>query len=204
MPGPSFSAGVLFTALLVTAAFAEPPPRPRPPAAEVCGDPALVGTRLPPIAAEGGCGIGMPVSLAEAAGVTVEPPAVVACATARALGRWLERAAVPAFADRGTRLDAIAIADAYSCRNRNRAREGELSEHALGGAVDIGGFRLADGATVTVLGGWTSPDWGPTLRRLHAAACGLFGTALGPEANPLHADHLHFDVEERRSGAYCR
>ena len=60
------------------------------------------------------------------------------------------------------------------------------------------------GATVTVLDGWTSPDWGPTLRRLHAAACGIFGTALGPEANPLHADHLHFDMEERRSGAYCR
>ena len=170
----------------------------------ICVDPGLIGTCLPPIAGEGGCGIGMPVSLAKAAGVALEPPAVVACTTARALGSWLERAAAPAFADRGARLEAIAIVDAYSCRNRNRAREGELSEHALGGAIDIGGFRLADGATVTVLDGWTSPDWGPTLRRLHAAACGTFGTALGPEANPLHADHLHFDMEERRSGAYCR
>ena len=85
-----------------------------------------------------------------------------------------------------------------------RDEHGELSEHALGNAIDIAGFRLGDGSIVTVREGWGSPEWGPTLRRLHRAGCGPFGTALGPEANPLHADHLHFDVETRRSGPYCR
>jgi hypothetical protein len=188
--------------LLGMPASAEEPPPPRPrPVVEVCGDPALVGTPIPAIADEGGCGIAAPVSLAVASGVALEPPATVACATARALGAWLEDGGKAAFA---AGLEAIAILDAYSCRNRNRAEDGELSEHALGNAIDIAGFRLGDGTTVTVREGWSSPEWGLTLRRLQRAGCGLFGTALGPEANPLHADHLHFDVETRRSGPYCR
>ena len=198
-----FSAAAGFVAAfagLPAVAEAPPPPRPRP-ASEVCGDPALVGAPIAAIADEGGCGIAAPVSLVEAAGVVLEPPATVACGTARALGAWLESGGKAAFA---AGLEAIVVVDSYSCRNRNRAEDGELSEHALGNAIDIAGFRLGDGSIVSVLEGWSSPEWGPTLRRLHRAGCGPFGTALGPEANPLHADHLHFDVETRRSGPYCR
>jgi hypothetical protein len=199
--GFSATAGVVGAVLGVPVlAEAPPPPRPRPPS-EVCGDPALVGTPLPAIAGEGGCGIAAPVSLAEAAGVALEPPATLACGMARALGGWLESDGKAAFA---AGLEAILVVDSYSCRNRNRAEDAELSEHARGNAIDIAGFRLGDGTTVAVLDGWDSPEWGPTLRRLHQAGCGPFGTALGPEANPLHADHLHFDVEKRRSGPYCR
>ena len=56
---------------------------------------------------------------------------------------------------------------------------------------------------MSVREGWGSEAWGKTLRRLHNSACGPFGTVLGPEANALHADHLHFDTEERRSGPWC-
>ena len=100
-------------------------------------------------------------------------------------------------------LAAITVVDAYSCRNRNRAKDGKLSEHAFGRALDIAAFRRGDGSTVTVADGWKDGTDGPLLRRLHAAACGPFGTVLGPEANALHADHLHFDVAARRSGPYC-
>jgi hypothetical protein len=197
---------VLLVAVVLAAPAAsdEPPPARPPPAAGICGDPRLVGRSLPAISDGGGCGIARPVSVTAAAGVALDPPAVVNCGLARALATWLERALKPGFADKGARVEAVAVVDAYSCRNRNRAEEGELSEHALGGAIDVGGFRLDDGTTVTVLEGWASPEWGATLRRLHAAGCGTFGTVLGPEANPLHADHLHFDVESRRSGPYCR
>jgi hypothetical protein len=191
-------------AVLAAPASGEAPPPARPQPAVICGDRLLAGRPLPPISEDGGCGVERPVSVAAAAGVALEPPAVVGCATARTLAAWLERVVKPGFADRNGRVDAITVVDGYSCRNRNRAEEGELSEHALGGAIDIGGFRLGDGEIVTVLEGWESPEWGPTLRRIHAAGCGMFGTALGPEANPLHADHLHLDVEERRSGPYCR
>jgi hypothetical protein len=42
------------------------------------------------------------------------------------------------------------------------------------------------------------------LRRLHKGACGMFGTVLGPEANELHRDHLHFDLAQRSRNALCR
>ncbi len=153
---------------------------------------------LAPIA-DGECGVAAPVALASAAGVALEPPATVSCAAAEALGDWLV-AVKPAFP---AGLAAITVVDAYSCRNRNRAKDGKLSEHAFGNALDIAAFRRGDGSTVTVADGWKDGTDGPLLRRLHAAACGPFGTVLGPEANALHADHLHFDVATRRSGPYC-
>lgn len=40
------------------------------------------------------------------------------------------------------------------------------------------------------------------LKEIHAGACGIFGTALGPEANRAHRDHFHYDGAERHS-SYC-
>ena len=152
---------------------------------------------------EGGCGIATPVRVATAAGVTLEPSAILACDTARALADWLRRGVEASFAALGEHLEAVTVADAYSCRNRNRAAEGILSEHAFGRAIDIGGFRLGDGTIVTVVDDWSTPRWSPVLRRIRDAGCGPFGTVLGPEANPLHADHLHLDIARRRSGPFC-
>ena len=45
---------------------------------------------------------------------------------------------------------------------------------------------------------------GQFLRRLHLGACGVFGTALGPEANDAHRDHFHFDLAQRRHSALCQ
>lgn len=41
------------------------------------------------------------------------------------------------------------------------------------------------------------------LRRLHSAACGIFSTVLGPEANAAHHDHFHLDLKQRRHAAVC-
>jgi hypothetical protein len=41
------------------------------------------------------------------------------------------------------------------------------------------------------------------LRRLHAGACGTFGTVLGPDANEAHRNHFHFDLAPRKRSAYC-
>jgi hypothetical protein len=197
---------VSLAAALLAAHVAEgQPPLPRPkPVGEVCGDPALVGSSLPAVSDAGACGIEAPVRLSTAAGVALEPPATVACAAGHALADWLRDGPAAGFAARGRRLEAVTVLDAYSCRNRNRAATGKLSEHAFGRAIDIGAFRLDDGTVVTVGDGWTSGPWSGLLRQIHHAGCGPFGTVLGPDANPLHADHLHLDVAERRSGSYCR
>jgi hypothetical protein len=196
---------VAAVAIGVPRAGAEPRPVPRPvPPAAVCGEAELVGAPLTAQVGEGGCGVAAPVRLEAAAGVALEPPATVACETARALLAWIEGGAKPAFAAEGRSLAAVTVLDDYSCRGVNRDPEAELSEHAYGRAIDIGGFRLGDGATVAVREAWSASEWGPALRRVHAAGCGVFGTVLGPDANPLHADHLHLDTEARRSGPYCR
>jgi hypothetical protein len=198
------SAAGLTAILLATPITAEPAPLPRPPPlGEVCGDPALVGVPLAAIKGEGGCGIAAPVRLSAATGVTLEPPAIIACETGRAFADWIRRGPKTNFAALGQRLAAILVVDAYSCRNRNRAPRGKLSEHASGRAIDIGAFRLGDGTTVTFRDGWRASRWSAALRHIHDAGCGPFGTVLGPEANPLHADHLHLDMAERRSGPYC-
>ena len=41
-------------------------------------------------------------------------------------------------------------------------------------------------------------------RAVHASACRIFGTTLGPEANEAHRDHYHVDMAARRNGNYCR
>jgi hypothetical protein len=53
------------------------------------------------------------------------------------------------------------------------------------------------------------PQHGPAtpearfLHAVHARACALFGTVLGPEANEAHRDHLHLDHAKRRTDNFC-
>ena len=42
------------------------------------------------------------------------------------------------------------------------------------------------------------------LRGAHRAACRIFGTVLGPEANDSHRNHFHVDLAHRRRSNYCR
>jgi hypothetical protein len=44
---------------------------------------------------------------------------------------------------------------------------------------------------------------GRFLREAHAAACRIFGTTLGPEANEAHRNHLHVDMAERKGRKFC-
>jgi hypothetical protein len=41
------------------------------------------------------------------------------------------------------------------------------------------------------------------LRHIHAAACKIFGTTLGPEANEAHRNHFHVDMAFRRTSKFC-
>ena len=41
------------------------------------------------------------------------------------------------------------------------------------------------------------------LRGAHRAACKIFGTVLGPEANNAHKNHFHVDMADRRGLMIC-
>lgn len=170
----------------------------------LCGDPRLSGRRLPRIGTGGGCGIAEPISLTAVAGVRLEPAATINCDTARALADWVTTSVQPAAqAQKGSRVVLLEVAASYACRRVNNRPSGKLSEHSIGNAVDISGFRLADGRQVDLLSGWRSAIGG-FLRDVWSGACGPFGTVLGPYADRWHQDHFHFDVARRTSGPVCR
>lgn len=252
----------------------------------------IVATESEPVK-EGSCGAPAPVNVSRLGmpKVEVQPPAMLTCPMAAALHAWMKTKVQPAaLASFGSPVVRLISASSYSCRNRYGRSDGPLSEHALGNALDLSGFVLADGRTVRVL-----QDWGPVARdrivektpdkaavqapdapakvtaaaratpvraglsllggrslvkadsaktdaaktdaakpdaakdtgkdeskasenngadvvtaksaflhKVHAGACDVFGTVLGPEANDAHRNHFHVDMKARRHRGYCQ
>jgi hypothetical protein len=184
--------------------------QPAPPATvgrkgELCGDPALVGVKLSPIAGKmQGCGLKDGVRLTEIDGVELSAPITVDCATALSLRAWLSGGAKEAVGKRGDGLWKILVAGSYSCRTRNNQRGARISEHGRGRAVDMSGFVLKDGEVLLVRQHWGKGKQGEILKALHGSACGAFGTVLGPGSDRYHRDHFHVDTNLSRNGSYCR
>lgn len=133
---------------------------------------------------------------------------VTSCPVAAGLYLWerevLQLAALRHF---GSEVTTVEHAGSYSCRRIYGRGEGRFSEHATADAVDITGFRLADGNRINVLRDWQ--EQGPKrefLREVRDGACRLFSTVLSPDYNAAHADHLHLDVARRGSMGWtlCR
>lgn len=171
---------------------------------QVCRDPAIQGEALGRVPGRGACGIDSGVRVRSIAGVTLRPAATIDCPTARALKTWVENGARPAVGGIGGGIDSLRVVSHYSCRFRNSAASGRLSEHSFGRAIDIAGIGLKNGDEITLLTDWGRGSRGTALRRMWSAACGPFGTVLGPESNRFHRDHFHFDTARYRSGSYCR
>jgi hypothetical protein len=170
----------------------------------LCGIPGLEGEPRETFQ-RGGCGITDPVAVTRVAGVTLSRPALMNCRTAGRLDAWVRGGAIPAVGDQGGGLASMTVAAHYACRTRNHQPGAKLSEHAKGNAIDLSNFTLADGSTISVLADWRgSGRKSRVLRRMHGAACGPFGTVLGPNADRFHQDHFHFDTAAHRGGAYCR
>lgn len=171
---------------------------------QVCGDPDIQGKALGAVAGAGACGIDSAVRVRAVAGVTLSPQATIDCRTASALKTWVERGVLPAVGSEGGGVSSLRVVSHYSCRSRNNQPGARLSEHSFGRAIDIAGIRLRNGTEMTLLTDWNSADDGAQLRQMWRAACGPFGTVLGPEADRFHRDHFHFDTARYRSGSYCR
>ena len=102
------------------------------------------------------------------------------------------------------KLVEVDVMGSYACRTRNNRPGARLSEHGLGRAIDIGGFRLADGRRISVKEDWGGSGEGKFLKALHRQSCGLFMTVLGPGADRYHHDHFHLDTARRNGSTYCR
>ena len=121
------------------------------------------------------CGTPGPITLSSvgAAKVALVPAATTNCSTAAALSRWMDQHVQPAAVKHfGVPVARVTIATSYDCRNRYGQKQAPLSEHALANALDLSSFKLTDGRTVTVLGGW-----GPTARGTQVAPVQTAGAA---------------------------
>ena len=168
----------------------------------------------PPIEGPGICGLDHPfrVSALANGAVTVNPPAVIGCPLTAALQSWLEHSVQPSAQARlGTTVTKINTFGAYDCRTIDHRGYGRLSEHSFGNAIDVAGFRFANGRSISILHGWSGPD--PQvrafLREAEAGACEYFTTVLAPGSDSLHGSHFHLDLAMHGNTShgprrYCR
>jgi hypothetical protein len=129
------------------------------------------------------------------------------CGMISPLNDWLDNTVQTAARDQlGEEVVAIKVAASYSCRPRNNRRGAKMSEHGFGNAIDIAGFTLASGREISVKDDYYSRGGeGAFLKQVRSEACGQFATVLGPGSDAAHRDHLHLDLQNRRSGkSYCR
>jgi len=168
----------------------------------ICGDLDIQGEEVGAVAGKlRGCGAQNAVRVRSVAGVTLSQPSIMTCETASALSQWVQKGVQPAFRKR---VVGLRVAAHYSCRTRNNRPGAKISEHGRAKAIDISGFELKNGDLVTVLQGWKARGTRKQLQKVWKAACGPFGTVLGPKADRYHQDHFHLDTARHRGGAYCR
>ncbi|RLU14198.1 extensin, partial [Pseudomonas prosekii] len=91
-----------------------------------------------------------------------------------------------------TRVDHLG---SFACRNMYNRENGARSQHASANALDIAGFRLADGRSVNVLKDWPKDNKDAQfLRQVRDGACEMFSVVLSPDYNAAHRNHFHVDV----------
>ena len=157
---------------------------------------------LPVLVGPGECGAAdavrlESVTLPDDAKVALSPPATLRCTMAEQMALWLREDVGPATASLGAQMRVLEDYDSYECRGQNRVRGATLSEHGRANALDLRGFKLANGKTVELTDVNVDKEW---RERLRVSACARFHTVLGPGSDGNHETHIHVDLAERRSG----
>ena len=163
------------------------------------------GIALPSPSENGGgaCAIDDPVTfrsiaMADGPKVELDSAVTVSCAFALEVLGWLRDDLPGIMSGENGKLTGLVGVGGHACRPRNGMAGAPISEHATGNALDLSGFRLQDGRTVTLAG----RDGATRLLReaLQKSACARFMTALGPGSDSSHKDHLHLDMRKRPRG----
>ena len=160
------------------------------------------------------CGLTHPfkvTALAEGS-VALNSTQTLDCPMIAALDRWVREVVQPAANARfGEPVVRINSMGSYSCRGINNMSGANLSEHAFGNAIDIGGFVLASGRELNIMRGFNGADEQERafLHEAHAGACSYFTTVLGPGYNIFHYNHFHVDLAMHGSTSrgprrYCK
>jgi hypothetical protein len=177
-------------------------PTPQPSACRLAlTEEIAIAPSIPDIHGPGGCG-GEDLVRLEAIvlpdkhRVSLKPAATLRCGMAAALADWVRNAVEPLAEGLGSRLSDLDNFDSYECRGRNRVAGALLSEHGRANALDVRGWKLANGQSI----GLTDRNVPRGLREtvLHSV-CARFTTVLGPGSDGYHEDHIHLDLMERHN-----
>ncbi|MES2821169.1 MAG: extensin family protein [Pseudomonadota bacterium] len=150
-------------------------------------------TNLPDSAPTANCPLENSLRI-QSAGVGFNSSFIATCPLAVAVALFerhgLQPAAQEVFGQAVTRIEHFG---SFACRTI--AGSTRRSQHASANALDIAGFRLADGRRITLARDWKGDgDEARFLRRVRDAACQSFNTTLGPDYNAAHQDHFHVDM----------
>jgi hypothetical protein len=162
----------------------------------------ILDTIEPEGAEQAGCGVDTPFAVTRILpGIALEPETQMRCATALALAKWVRAEVLPAArALELGQLTTLNHGSTYVCRPRNNVEEADISEHALGNAIDIMSFTFESGEAITVSPKEGDGDASEAFQKaVGSGACLHFTTVLGPGSDAYHDDHLHFDIAERSS-----
>lgn len=162
----------------------------------VLAAPAIEARPVAAAAPKPGCGWTNAVEISTVGGarLAVNP---TTCELAAALAFWMTHVVQPKAVELlGAKVVAIDHLGSFACRNirGSPAFASHPSEHASANALDIAGFRLANGRRVHV-----ATDWGrggPEARflaQIQKDGCRYFRVAIGPDYNAAHKDHFHVD-----------
>lgn len=140
----------------------------------------------------GGCGWTDAVRLSSMGEARLASSAMVTCPLAASLVLFQRRVVQPeAEAAFGSPVRTIDHVGSYACRNVYHRDQAPLSRHAKADAIDVTGWRLANGRRLSVEKDWTSRDGSVFLRGVQRGGCRYFGAFLGPDYNAAHRTHFH-------------
>jgi hypothetical protein len=157
------------------------------------------GIRTMPAIVEDQCGMSFPLEVTAFSGghAVVRPAATLGCPLTAAVEAWFRESVQPAaLAWFGSPVVEVGQMSSYACRNRNNFGM-SLSEHSFGNALDVSGFRFANGRSITVARDWKGETKAQGFfREIYATACQRFTTTIGPGSNIMHYNHIHIDLAE--------
>lgn len=122
---------------------------------------------------------------------------VMTCPLALGYALWERQVLAPAAREiMASRLTRVEHYGTYACRTIY-GRPGERpSAHAQAAALDVAGFRFADGRRATVAADFRADSAeGRFVQAARRGACRVFGTVLSPDYNAAHRDHFHLEMQ---------
>jgi hypothetical protein len=179
------------------------PAAPPPPSAcrLALTDEIAIAPSIPDIHGPGGCGgedlVRLEaVVLPDKRQVALKPAATLRCAMASEIAAWVRSDIAPLTTSLGSVISVLDNFDSFECRGRNRVAGAPLSEHGRANALDVRGFKLADGRSIGLTDRTVPREVRETV--LHSV-CTRFTTVLGPGSDGYHEDHIHLDLMERHN-----